>query len=101
MLQMIDTGGRTITNLRFADNIYALAEEEQELEIKALSLEQKPAQDDGLMTCDFTSFSIVFQSYQDNGRVIKAECNGTRLRLKRFHLQPGSNPGPLDQLAGA
>ena len=25
---------------------------------------------DGCMTCDFTSFSTVFQSYQDDGRVI-------------------------------
>ena len=27
-------------------------------------------QDDGWMTCDFTSFSTVFQSYQDDGRLI-------------------------------
>ena len=25
---------------------------------------------DGWVTCDFTSFSTVFQSYQDNGRLI-------------------------------
>ena len=25
---------------------------------------------DGWMTCDFTSFSTVFQSYQDNGQMI-------------------------------
>ena len=28
----------------------------------------------GRMTCDFTSFSTVFQSYQDNGRVIMKNC---------------------------
>ena len=29
---------------------------------------------DGWMTCDFTSFSIQFQTYQDNGRVIMKGC---------------------------
>ena len=29
---------------------------------------------DGWMTCDFTSFSTVFQSYQDNGRMIMKDC---------------------------
>ena len=29
------------------------------------------------MTCDFTSFSMVFQSYQDDGRMIIIDlCNG-------------------------
>ena len=26
------------------------------------------------MTCDFTSFSTVFQSYQDDGQMIKKGC---------------------------
>ena len=29
---------------------------------------------DGWMTCDFTSFSTVFQSYQDDGRLITKGC---------------------------
>ena len=29
---------------------------------------------DGWMTCDFTSFSTVFQSYQDDGRLIMEDC---------------------------
>ena len=29
---------------------------------------------DGWMTYDFTSFSIVFQSYQDDGRMIMKRC---------------------------
>ena len=29
---------------------------------------------DGWMNCDFTSFSTVFQSYQDDGRLIMKEC---------------------------
>ena len=28
----------------------------------------------GWMICDFTSFSTVFQSYQDNGRMIMKGC---------------------------
>ena len=34
----VSIGGRNITNLRFADDIYALAEEEQELEAPVESL---------------------------------------------------------------
>ena len=29
---------------------------------------------DGWMICDFTSFSTVFQSYQDDGRLIMKGC---------------------------
>ena len=29
---------------------------------------------DGWMTCDFTSFTTVFQSYQDDGRLIMKDC---------------------------
>ena len=29
---------------------------------------------DGWMTCDFTSFSTVFQSYQDDERLIMKDC---------------------------
>ena len=39
----VSIGGRNITNLRFADDIDALAEEEQELEALVESLD-KPAQ---------------------------------------------------------
>ena len=30
--------------------------------------------DDGWMICDFTSFSTVLQSYQDDGRMIMKGC---------------------------
>ena len=36
----VNIGGRTITNLRFADDIAALAEEEQELEALVESLDK-------------------------------------------------------------
>ena len=29
---------------------------------------------DAWMTCDFTSFSTVFQSYQDDGMLIMKDC---------------------------
>ena len=31
-------------------------------------------EEDGWMTCNFTSFSILFQSYQDDGRMIMKGC---------------------------
>ena len=37
--------------------------------LKSLSLSM-----DGWMACDFTSFSTVFQSYQDDGRLIMKGC---------------------------
>ena len=33
-----------------------------------------PAEYDGWMTCDFASFSTVFQSYQDDERLIMKDC---------------------------
>ena len=36
----VSLGGRNITYLRFADDIYALAEEEQELEVLVESLDK-------------------------------------------------------------
>ena len=37
------------------------------------------------MTCDLTSFSTVFQSYQDNGRmIIKAVCNTAPFRVENI-----------------
>ena len=33
------------------------------------------------MTCDFTSFSTVFQSYQDDGRVIMKGCGCVQWNL--------------------
>ena len=48
---------------------------------------------DGWMTCDFTSFLTVFQSYQDGGQMIKkAMCNGT---LFRFEKIPASSRSPI------
>ena len=46
------------------------------------------------MTCHFTSFSTVFQSYQDNGQMImKAVCNGTPFMIEKISPQVGLEPG--------
>ena len=42
------------------------------------------------LTCDFTSFSAVFQSYQDNERRYATEPH---LHLKRSPPHLGLNPG--------
>ena len=53
---------------------------------------------DGWMTCDFTSFSTVFQSYQDNRQMIMKICvQWIPVELGRVRLERGTNPGPLDQ----
>ena len=50
------------------------------------------------MTNDFTSFSTVFQSYQDDERLrMKAVCNGTPLTVEKTPPQAGIELGPLDQ----
>ena len=37
------------------------------------------------MTCDFTSFPTVIQSYQDDGHVIeKVVCNGTPFTIEKI-----------------
>ena len=58
---------------------------------------------DGWMTCDFPSFSTVFQSYQDNERSIMKGCvqwspvyGGEESTVER-----GLNLVPLDQQASA
>ena len=44
------------------------------------------------MTCNFTAFSTVFQSYQDNGGIHERLCAmGPCLQLRRFPLEQGSN----------
>ena len=47
---------------------------------------------DGWMTCDFTSFLTVFQSYQDDGKVTMKGC----LWLEGFlpSVQQITNSGP-------
>ena len=46
---------------------------------------------DRWMTCDFTSISIVFQSYQEDGRgSCKAVCNGTRFKVGTISASSGS-----------
>ena len=55
---------------------------------------------DGQMTCDFTSFSTVFQSYQDDGWMImklKAVCNGTPFTVEQISPQAGIELSLLDQ----
>ena len=39
---------------------------------------------DGWITCNFTSFSKVFQSYQDNERwIMKTVCDGTPFMVEK------------------
>ena len=50
------------------------------------------------MTCDFTSFSTVFQSYQDDVRMImKAVCNGTPFMVENISPRVRIELCPLDQ----
>ena len=51
-----------------------------------------PAKDDGWMTCAFMSYSTVFLSYQDDGRVIMKGCVQQNLLngWRDFHLKLGS-----------
>ena len=50
------------------------------------------------MTCDFTSSSTVFQSYQDDGRLLmKAVCNGAPFTVEKISHRAGIELGPLDQ----
>ena len=57
----------------------------------------------GVMACNFTSFSTVFQSYQDDVRVMMKGCVQWNLVYgwKVFRLKRGLNPGLLDQSASA
>ena len=49
---------------------------------------------DGWMTCDFTSFSTVFQLYQDDGRsIMKAVCTGTPFAVEKISPRVGLQPG--------
>ena len=43
---------------------------------------------DGWMTCDFTSFSTIFQSYQDDGRLIMKGCMHWNFVYGREDLAP-------------
>ena len=46
------------------------------------------------MTCDFTSFSTVFQSYQDDeGLIMKAVCNGTPFTVEKILPRTGIELG--------
>ena len=53
---------------------------------------------DGRMIWNFTSFSTVFQSYQDDERLIMKGCVQW---LRRFRLERGPNSRPLDQETSA
>ena len=52
---------------------------------------------DGWMTINFTSFSTLFQSDQDDERVIIKGYGQWSPVHDRKDLRRGSNPGPLDQ----
>ena len=46
------------------------------------------------MTCDFSSFSTVFQSYQDDGRLImKGLCNGSPFTVEKISPPAGIELG--------
>ena len=46
------------------------------------------------MSCDFMSFSTVFQSYKDNGKmVMTVVCNGTPFTAVKSSLQAGLELG--------
>ena len=45
---------------------------------------------DEWMTCNLTSFSTVFQSYQDHGQVIKAVCKGTLFMIEKISPSGGA-----------
>ena len=46
---------------------------------------------DGWLACDFTSFSTVFQSYQDDRRMImKGFCIGTPFTIKKILASGGA-----------
>ena len=49
---------------------------------------------DGWMICDFTSFLTVFQSYQDDVRMI---MNGTPFTVEKISPRVRIELGPLDQ----
>ena len=55
------------------------------------------------MTCEVTSFSTVFQSYQDDESAIIKDCVKQNPVFDRNdpRLKRGSNPGPLDLYASA
>ena len=59
----------------------------------------RPGKMDGWMSCNLTSFSTVFHSYQDDVRLITNGCIEWNLVYdwKDFRFKRGSNPGPLDQ----
>ena len=56
---------------------------------------------DGRMTCEFTSFSTVFHSYQDDGRLIMKGCVPWNSVYGSEDFAVGIELGPLDQLASA
>ena len=54
------------------------------------------------MICNFTSFSIVFQSYQDDERLIMKVCvQSSPFTVEKISPRAGIELGPLDQQASA
>ena len=66
---MVNIGGRNITNLRFADDNNALAEEGQELEALAESLEK---------TC--TSYNMDIRA--EKTKLMTTSANGIQMQIK-------------------
>ena len=91
----VSIGGRNITNLRFADDIDALAEEEQELEALVESLHKT-----------FTRYKMEISA--EKTRLMTNSANGKRDKSKRafqYHgavvSDDGSNPKVLSRIAQA
>ena len=53
---------------------------------------------DGWMTCNFTSFLTIFQSYQDDVWIIKAVCIGTPVSVEKISSRVRIEPGELPEL---
>ena len=51
---------------------------------------------DGWITCDFTAFSTVFESYQDDEKLIMKGCvNETLFTVEKISPRAGIELGPL------
>ena len=62
--------------------------------LRSVGLKSHPKDEDGWMTCNFTYFSTVFQSYQDDGRMKMKGCvSGTLFAVEKNSPRAGLEPG--------
>ena len=63
-----------------------------------VNIRSKEESRNGWMICDFTSFSTVFQSYQDDRRMIMKGCVQWKpFTVEKISPRAGIESGPLDQ----